>query len=83
MEAAIFRIFSSAKIEWGMDEFDQLTVDLARNICSIQFIKQKLVLDTKEQMKDSFVSKLLTEKLRTEITFCNMLTCINGIFSKT
>ena len=46
-----------------MDEFDQLTVDLARNICSIQFIKQKLVLDTKEQMKDSFVSKLLTEKI--------------------
>lgn len=47
----------------GMDEFDQLTVDLARNICSIQFIKQKLVLDTKEQMKDSFISKLLTEKI--------------------
>ena len=48
---------------WEMDEFDQLTVDLARNICSIQFIKQKLVLDTKEQMKDSFISKLLTEKI--------------------
>ncbi|MDM5463030.1 helix-turn-helix domain-containing protein [Bacillus cereus] len=47
----------------GMDEFDQLTVDLARNICSIQFIKQKLVLDTKEQMKDSFISKLLIEKI--------------------
>ncbi|MEH7462331.1 helix-turn-helix domain-containing protein [Bacillus thuringiensis] len=47
----------------GMDEFDQLTVDLARNICSIQFIKQKLVLDTKEQMKDSFISKLLTERI--------------------
>lgn len=47
----------------GMDEFDQLTVDLARNICSIQFIKQKLVLDTKEQMKDSFISKLITEKI--------------------
>ncbi|MBJ8053555.1 helix-turn-helix domain-containing protein [Bacillus cereus] len=46
-----------------MDEFDQLTVDLARNICSIQFIKRKLVLDTKEQMKDSFISKLLTEKI--------------------
>ncbi|MGE7632248.1 helix-turn-helix domain-containing protein [Bacillus paramycoides] len=46
-----------------IDIFDQLTVDLARNICSIQFIKQKLVLDTKEQMKDSFISKLLTEKI--------------------
>ncbi|WP_433774353.1 helix-turn-helix domain-containing protein [Bacillus wiedmannii] len=51
------------RMSGGMDEFDQLTVDLARNICSIQFIKQKLVLDTKEQMKDSFISKLLIEKI--------------------
>lgn len=51
------------RMNGGMDEFDQLTVDLARNICSIQFIKQKLVLDTKEQMKDSFISKLITEKI--------------------
>ncbi|MGE7590662.1 helix-turn-helix domain-containing protein [Peribacillus sp. NPDC101480] len=49
-----------------MDEFDRLTVDLARNICSIQFIKQKLVLDAKEQAKDSFISKLLTEKIDNE-----------------
>jgi Regulator of polyketide synthase expression len=49
--------------ENDMDEFDQLTIDLARNICSIQFIKQKLVLDTKEQVKDSFVSKLLVERI--------------------
>ncbi|MEK5101804.1 helix-turn-helix domain-containing protein [Cytobacillus sp. FSL M8-0252] len=46
-----------------MNEFDQLTVEMARNICSIQFIKQKLVLDTKEQVKDSFISKLLVEKI--------------------
>ncbi|HZH58810.1 MAG TPA: helix-turn-helix domain-containing protein [Metabacillus sp.] len=46
-----------------MNEFDQLTVEMARNICSIQFIKQKLVLDTKEQIKDSFISKLLVEKI--------------------
>ncbi|WHY78561.1 helix-turn-helix domain-containing protein [Neobacillus sp. WH10] len=51
------------RLRGEMDEFDQLTVDLGRNICSIQFIKQKLVLDTKEQMKDSFISKLLTEKI--------------------
>ncbi|UGB31965.1 helix-turn-helix domain-containing protein [Metabacillus sp. B2-18] len=46
-----------------MNEFDQLTVEMARNICSIQFIKQKLVLDTKEQVKDSFISKLLVGKI--------------------
>ena len=46
-----------------MNDFDQLTVEMARNICSIQFIKQKLVLDTKEQVKDSFVNKLLAEKI--------------------
>ena len=46
-----------------MDEFDRLTVDLARNICSIQFIKQKLVFDTKEQVKDGFIGKLLMEKI--------------------
>jgi purine catabolism regulator len=46
-----------------IDEFDRLTVDLARNICSIQFIKQKLVLDAKEQARDGFISKLLTGKI--------------------
>ncbi|MFS0776953.1 helix-turn-helix domain-containing protein [Neobacillus sp. 3P2-tot-E-2] len=46
-----------------MDEIDRLTVELSRNICSIQFIKQKLVLDAKEQAKDSFINKLLTENI--------------------
>ncbi len=46
-----------------MDEIDRLTIELARNICSIQFIKQKLVLDAKEQAKDSFINKLLTKKI--------------------
>lgn len=46
-----------------MDDYFQLGIDLARNIYSIQFIKQKLVLDTREQVKDSFINKLLTEKL--------------------
>lgn len=46
-----------------MDEYDQLAVELARNISSIQFIKQKLVLDGMEQAKDSFIGKLLAEKI--------------------
>ncbi|WP_255286552.1 MULTISPECIES: helix-turn-helix domain-containing protein [unclassified Bacillus (in: firmicutes)] len=46
-----------------IDEIDHLTIELARNICSIQFIKQKLVLDAKEQAKDSFIAKLLVERI--------------------
>ncbi|WP_077212233.1 PucR family transcriptional regulator [Bacillus dakarensis] len=46
-----------------MDEYHRLSIDVARNIYSIQFIKQKLVLDTKEQVKDSFINQLLVEKI--------------------
>ncbi|WP_374702506.1 helix-turn-helix domain-containing protein [Bacillus sp. M6-12] len=49
-----------------LDEFERITVDLARNICSIQFIKQKLVLDAKEQAKDSYISKLLMKNIEDE-----------------
>ncbi len=46
-----------------IDDYYRLSIDLARNIYSIQFIKQKLVLDAKEQVKDSFIHKLLVEKI--------------------
>ncbi|WP_285399858.1 helix-turn-helix domain-containing protein [Lysinibacillus sp. fls2-241-R2A-57] len=46
-----------------LDEFDQLTVELSRNICSIQFIKQKLVLDADKQAKDTLMSKLLVKNI--------------------
>lgn len=49
-----------------MDDYYHLSIDVARNIFSIQFIKQKLVLDTKEQVKDSFINKLLVEKITDE-----------------
>ena len=52
--------------EAQIDEFDRLTVELARNICSIQFIKQKLVLDANEQAKDTLMSKLLVETIEDE-----------------
>ncbi|MBB6446272.1 helix-turn-helix domain-containing protein [Bacillus benzoevorans] len=46
-----------------MDDYYRLGINLARNIYSLQFIKQKLVLDAREQVKDSFMNKLLAEKL--------------------
>ncbi|MFB4162426.1 helix-turn-helix domain-containing protein [Alteribacillus sp. JSM 102045] len=52
-----------AAAQKDFDDFDRLTVDMVRNIYSIQFIKQKLVLDAKEQVKDSFVNKLLVNHI--------------------
>ncbi|KOS68825.1 PucR family transcriptional regulator [Lysinibacillus contaminans] len=49
-----------------LDEFDQLTVELSRNICSIQFIKQKLVLDADKQAKDTLMGKLLVKNIEDE-----------------
>lgn len=49
-----------------MDDYYRLSINLARNIYSIQFIKQKLVLGAREQVKDSFMNKLLVEKIEDE-----------------
>ncbi|MGJ3222233.1 helix-turn-helix domain-containing protein [Geobacillus thermoleovorans] len=49
-----------------MDDFFLLGVELARNIFSIQFMKQKLVFETKEQLKDSFLHKLLAAEIEDE-----------------
>ena len=49
-----------------IDDYYRLSINLARNIYSIQFIKQKLVLDAREQVKDSFINKLLVEKIDDE-----------------
>ena len=48
----------------NLDAFEQLAVDLIRNIYSVQFIKQKLVLDTKAQIKDNFIERLLEKELK-------------------
>lgn len=45
------------------DEFDLLAVNVARNISSIQFIKQKLVFDANEQAKESMMTKLLVDEI--------------------
>ena len=49
-----------------LDEFDQLTVELSINICSIQFIKQKLVLDANKQVKNTLMDKLLAKDIDDE-----------------
>lgn len=46
-----------------MDYINQLTVELIRNIYSIQFIKQKWVFNIKEQVRESFINKLLVEDI--------------------
>ncbi|QGQ46129.1 helix-turn-helix domain-containing protein [Metabacillus sediminilitoris] len=53
-------------IEESIDDFFRLSVDIVLNIYSLQFIKQKLVFDTKEQVKDSFIDKLLVESISNE-----------------
>lgn len=50
--------------EAEMDELDQLMITLSRNICSIQFIKQKLVIDTNEQAKEIFMDNLFVEEIQ-------------------
>lgn len=47
-----------------IDVFIRMELSQALNVCAIQFIKQKLVLDAKEQIKDSFfINQLLVEKI--------------------
>ncbi|KEF35978.1 regulator of polyketide synthase expression [Schinkia azotoformans MEV2011] len=48
----------------GIDEFDQIGIDLVLNIYSSQFVKQKLILDAKEQVKDSFINKILVKSIK-------------------
>ncbi len=46
-----------------LDDLHRLTIENALNVYAIQFIKQKLVMDTKEQVKESFLNKLFEEKI--------------------
>lgn len=59
-----FLVIDSSEFE--MDEVHQLMINFACNICSIQFIKEKLVLETKEQVKESFIHQLLDKVQNTE-----------------
>lgn len=52
-------VFSDRKY-W--DDVLRLTVNNALNVYAIEFIKQKLVMDTREQVKESFMNQLFSEK---------------------
>ncbi|SDI22489.1 DNA-binding transcriptional regulator, PucR family [Alteribacillus persepolensis] len=46
-----------------LDRMLRLTLDYAINVYAIEFIKQKLVVDTQEQVKESFVNQLFAESI--------------------
>ena len=46
-----------------LDMVTRMTLNHALHVYAIQFIKQKLVLDVKEQVKDGFIHQLFVEKI--------------------
>ncbi|WJE54486.1 helix-turn-helix domain-containing protein [Bacillus cereus] len=60
-----------------VDDFHRISIDSALNVFSIQFIKQKLVLDTREQVKDSFIHKLLVERIEDQETILQYANVFN------
>jgi DNA-binding PucR family transcriptional regulator/GAF domain-containing protein len=73
-----------------LDMVLKMTLNHALNVYAVQFIKQKLVIDVKEQVKDSFFNQLFVEKLQNRekiVEYANLLKwnlyephCV-GIFS--
>ncbi len=54
----------------------RMTLNHALNVYAVQFIKQKLVLDVREQVKDSFFNQLFVEKLEDKgkiLEYANLL----------
>lgn len=47
-----------------MDLVLRMSLNHALNVCAVQFIKQKLVLDVREQVRDSFFNQLFVEKIQ-------------------
>ncbi|MEH7385474.1 helix-turn-helix domain-containing protein [Bacillus sp. JJ1521] len=46
-----------------MHRLIRLTIDYVLNVYAIEFIKQRLVLDTKEQIQEGFINQLFTESI--------------------
>lgn len=46
-----------------LDMVLRMTLNQAINVFAIQFVKQKLILDAKEQVKDSFINQLFVERI--------------------
>lgn len=47
-----------------LDDVLRVTMEHALNVYAIQFIKQKLVMETKEKVKDSFINQLFQETIK-------------------
>ncbi|KAB2330457.1 PucR family transcriptional regulator [Cytobacillus depressus] len=60
-----------------VDRVLRLTMDYALNVFAIEFIKQKLVLDAKEQVKESFVNQLFSESIENQEKIIQYATLIN------
>lgn len=59
-----------------LDKVLRFTLNHALHVYAIQFIKQKLVVDVNEQVKDSFINQLLIEKIEDRekiIQYCNLI----------
>ncbi|MGG2200729.1 MULTISPECIES: helix-turn-helix domain-containing protein [Paenibacillus] len=67
-------VFSDRKY-W--DDVLRLTVNNALNVYAIEFIKQKLVMDTREQVKESFMNQLFSEKIEDPEKVVQYTTFIN------
>ncbi len=60
-----------------VDDVLRLTIEHALNVFAIQFIKQKLVIETKEQVKDSYMLKLFEEKIEDDSKVIEYFTLMN------
>jgi sugar diacid utilization regulator len=60
-----------------VDRVLRLTLDHALNVYAMEFIKQKLVLDAKEQVKESFINQLFSETIHDQEKIIQYATLIN------
>lgn len=47
-----------------LNRINNLMIDYVLNVYAIEFVKQKLVLDAKEQVRESFISQLVSQPLK-------------------
>lgn len=61
-----FGYLAIAMKEEECDEVHRFTIEYALNVYAIQFIKQRLILNTKEKVKDQFINELIEEHIKNE-----------------
>lgn len=49
-----------------LDEIQLFTIEMAVNICAVQFIKQKLTIETNEKLRENCINQLFVRPLRNE-----------------